>query len=113
MGFFDDVVPSGDPGGRAEYEELRARRSDSGFDGPPREWVLPAALPWAVKLGAGPHACVALSGCGAGRTGSVWILCCFCAVLTPGSGCVPRRCTELASKTTISGTSTAAAGTLR
>jgi len=60
MGFFDDVVPSGDPGGRAEYEELRARRSDSGFDGPPREWVLPAALPWAVKLGAGPHACVAL-----------------------------------------------------
>ncbi len=60
MGFFDDVVPSGDDAEREEYEELRARRSGPDLDAPPRDWVLPAALPWAVKLGEGPLACVAL-----------------------------------------------------
>lgn len=60
VGFFDDVVPSEGAGERAEYDELRARPFDRGFSGPPREWVLPAALPWAAKLGEGPQACVAL-----------------------------------------------------
>ncbi|GAA1873284.1 hypothetical protein GCM10009836_62840 [Pseudonocardia ailaonensis] len=55
MGFFDEAVPDG----VLEPPLLRARQRDQRYQ-PPRDWVLPAVLPWGRRLAEGSATVIAL-----------------------------------------------------